>query len=262
MHQLWDKLFKIIGDRFTEDVLRFIYPKKKLEVCGKFEQERIVLEYQVSDINLWVKSKAGKKLLNIEPYSEWTDKLPAEVFTKNALITRSLDHEYEVVTIVVLLETKNRVCKYEPMLDDELGNSHSFPVVSLDNVEEILEKCPPLAPFLIKVNLKKYKDKVISAVKGNTLLKLITVFALNKMGVPQEEAIKMTGLRLEEFKQALLEVPIMQDMAKEFEDEGRVKGGNEKAKAIAKNMLAENCDIAFIAKVTGLSIDEIRHLKA
>ena len=39
-------------------------------------------------------------------------------------------------------------------------------------------------------------------------------------------------------------------------------GEKKKAKAIAKNMLAKSCDIAFIAEVTGLSADEIRKLKA
>ena len=39
-------------------------------------------------------------------------------------------------------------------------------------------------------------------------------------------------------------------------------GKDEERKTIAKNMLAKGCDVVFIAEVTGLSLDEIRKLKA
>jgi hypothetical protein len=67
-HQLWDKLFKVIGDRFPDDLVRFVFPDRKIELCGKYEQEKIAIEYQVADINFWINDQGKRKLLNIEPY--------------------------------------------------------------------------------------------------------------------------------------------------------------------------------------------------
>jgi hypothetical protein len=103
-HHLWDKLFKVVGDYFPTDILEFVYPGGNLQYYGKFEQERITISYQTADINLWVMDKGVKKLLNIEPYSEWKDSLPAVVFTRNGIITKSLDYKYQVISIAVLLD--------------------------------------------------------------------------------------------------------------------------------------------------------------
>ena len=51
IHQLWDKLFKIISDRFPEEIVRFVFPDKHIELCGKYEQEKVLLDYQVADVN-------------------------------------------------------------------------------------------------------------------------------------------------------------------------------------------------------------------
>ena len=47
-------------------------PEKHLDVCGKYEQEKVLLD-QVADINFWIRDQGQSKLLNIEPYSTWTD---------------------------------------------------------------------------------------------------------------------------------------------------------------------------------------------
>lgn len=91
IHQIWDKLFKVVGEHYLEELLDFIFPHKKPTFQGKFEQERIVLEYQIADLNFWVQENGIKKLLNIEPYSTWNRQTAAEVFTRNAIITKSLD---------------------------------------------------------------------------------------------------------------------------------------------------------------------------
>lgn len=223
MHQLWDKLLKIVGDYFPDDLIRFILPGKKIKLCGKFEQERIVLEFQIADINLWVLDKGVKKLLNIEPYSVWDDSIPGEVFTRNAIITKSLKHRYEVISVAVLLEKESQVGRHEVTLGGQVINEFPFPVVSLGDVEAILKKYPPLAPFVLKVDLS-LKDKVIKVVQEYRILRYITVLILNRLGVKQKEALDMVGVRLEELKQGLLEVPIMQDVAKEWEEKGRQEG--------------------------------------
>jgi hypothetical protein len=256
VHQLWDKLLKIVGDYFPEDLVRFIFPGKKIKICGKFEQERIVLEFQIADINLWILDKGVKKLLNVEPYSVWDDSIPGEVFTRNAIITKSLKHEYEVISVVVLLEKEPHVGKHEVTLGRQVIHQFPFPVVSLKDVDKILKKYPPLAPFVLKVDLS-LKEKVIEAVREHKILRYITVLILNRLGIDQKEALAMVGLKLEEFKQALLEVPIMQDVAKEWEERGEERG----KKAIARSMLKEGLTIALIAKLTGLNPDEIANLK-
>ena len=261
LHQLWDKLVKVIGDRYQENFLQFIYPMGKLEVCGKVGEETIVVEYQVSDINFKVLDSGKEKILNIEAYSEWDDKIPVEVFTKNAIITRSLKHKLEVISVVLLLDDKVRIGKYESTLGT-LTNSYQFPIVTLANAQEILEKYPPLAPFLLKVNLAKYKNQVLSIVKDDVLLKSITASILNKLGIPKQEALQMTNLKNEELRQAFIEVPLLHDLVDDIKEEGIVEGKEEKARDIAKNMLAEGYAVAAIAKVTGLTADEIRQLKA
>lgn len=253
VEQLWDKLFKIVGDYFPEDIVEFIMPKEKIKLCGKFEQERIVLEYQVADINLWIMDDGKKKLLNIEPYSTWTHAGAAEVFTRNGIITKSLSYKHEVVSVAVVLDKKTYIGMYQTKLHDKTINEFRFPVVSLDKAHEILKKCPPLAPFLLKIDLA-YKDKVLQVIKDHKVLKYVTVLILNRLGYSQEEALRMAGVKHDEFKQALLDVPIMQDISKELIFEAKLE--------IARNLLADGIDVKIIAKSMGLKVEEIEKLKS
>ena len=90
MHNIWDTLIKVVGDKYPEEIVDYIFPNKKIKIAHKFEQQRIAVEYQISDINFWIIDKNGhKKILNIEPYSQWNNNIPSKVFTRNAIITKS-----------------------------------------------------------------------------------------------------------------------------------------------------------------------------
>ena len=257
VHQLWDKLVKIIGDIYPKDLVEFVFPGKRLNIIGKYEQEKIVVESQISDINFLVEDDGIEKILNIEPYAQWDDSIPGEVFTKNGVITRSLDHKKQVITVVLLLEKESRQCVYKVTLGKQVVNQAKFPVVTFQNIEQILKRHPVLAPFVLKVNMK-YKPQVMKIIKQDKLLIAMTVMVLNRLGFTQQEALLMTEARLQEFREALLEVPIMQDIWKEDNERAKL----EEKQTIAKNMLAKGYAIAAIAEVTGLSADEIRQLKA
>jgi hypothetical protein len=255
-HQLWDKLFKIVGGRFPDELVQFVYPDNVLLIEGKFEQERVVIESQTADINFWVLDNGVRKLLNIEPYSVWADTIPAVVFTRNGIITKSLDYKYQVVSVAIVLDKEPRQGIYQVALSSGLSNQYQFPVVCFEDIPKILAQYRFLAPFILKVDWS-YREAVIKVVKGDRTLTAITVLVLNRLGVSQQEALKMTGAKLEDVKQALLEVPIMQDVAKEWEERGR----EEEKKAIAKGMLRKKLDIALIAEITGLNPGEIAKLK-
>jgi hypothetical protein len=98
-------------------------------------------------------------------------------------------------------------------------NEYHFPVVVFSDIDLILDRFRPLAPFVLKVDRSR-EGKVLKLVKGDRMLIAITVLVLNRLGVAQQEALKMTGAKLQEFKEALLEVPIMQDVAKKWEEKG------------------------------------------
>lgn len=249
--QLWDKLFKIIGDYFPNELLDFLFHNRKIKFCEKFEQERIVLEYQVADINFWVLDNRVKKLLNIEPYSHWNRQTAAEVFTRNAIISKSLNYKHDVISVVVLLSQKEETGKYETTVGEH-KNHFNFPIVNFADVEEILKKYPPLAPFVLKMDMK-YQDQVIQITNKNKILRYMTVLVLIKLGISQEEALKMTGAKLEEFKEAFMEVPLMQDLFKEVEE--------KRIRTVVKNLLKEGIDKKTIAKVTGLKLEEIEKIK-
>jgi hypothetical protein len=236
IYQIWDKLFKVVGEHYPKELLDFIFQENKSpQFQGKFEQERIVLEYQIADINFWVNDDGVKKLLNIEPYSNWNRKAAAEAFTRNAIITKSLDYQYDVITIVVLLDVKEETGIYETGFGKHENQFH-FPVVNFADVKGILKKYPSLAPFLLKVDLK-YQKEVLKVIKNQKLLKYITVLILNHLGVSEEEALEMTQANLEEFRE-LMEIPIMKtvlkDMEKEWEEKGEAKG---EAKAKKQSIL-------------------------
>jgi flagellar biosynthesis/type III secretory pathway protein FliH len=186
-----------------------------------------------------------------------------------------MDYQYPVISVVVLLEKKSRSGSYKVYLGDQVINQYNFPVVSFKDVEGILDKFPPLAPFVLKVD-KTYQDKVIEIVKGDKILTAVTVLVLSRLGLPQEEVLKIMGSQSEEFKQALLEAPIMQGVFKEWEEkakkegveqgkqqgleQGKQQGAELKEKAIAKSMLKEGLAVALIAKITGLDLEEIERL--
>ena len=51
-----------------------------------------------------------------------------------------------------------------------------------------------------------------------------------------------------------------QDIREEGYEEGRAEGARENSISIAKNMIAENVEIDFIVKMTGLTKDEVEAL--
>nr|MBP7509863.1 hypothetical protein [Prolixibacteraceae bacterium] len=165
LHQLWDKLFKIIGDRFPNELVEFIYPGNALLIESKFEQERVVIESQTADINFWVLDNGVRKLLNIEPYSAWANFIPAVVFTRNGIITKSLDYKYEIVSVAVILDKEPRQGIYKVSLGYGMDNQYQFPVVCFEDIPKILAQYHFLAPFILKVD-RSYQDKVIKVIKG------------------------------------------------------------------------------------------------
>jgi len=94
-------------------------------------------------------------------------------------------------------------------------NKYHFPVIDFQDVEKIFKEFSPLAPLILKVD-RSYESKVIGLVKADKLLGAMTVLVLNRLGLSQEEALKMIGTELEEFREILLEVPIMKDVFEEW----------------------------------------------
>lgn len=250
----------MVGDRYPNELVRFIFPDKNIELQEKYEQEKVVIDYQVADINFWINDGGVRKLLNIEPYSKWEKSVPAEVFTRNAIITKGMAYKHEVISVVLLLSKKQRKGKYEVTMAGETVNYYKFPIVNLADIEKILKEYPPLAPFVLKVD-RSYQDRVLEVVKGDVLLSCVTVLVLNNLGMSHEEALAMTGIKLKEFEDALLQVPIMQHVAKDWKREGKEIGKKEEKEAIAKSMLRENMEAAMIAKITGLKREEIEKLR-
>lgn len=252
LEHLWDKLFKIIGDYYPNDLVKFLFPDREIKLCGKYEQEKVVIEYQIADINFWILDDGVEKLLNIEPYSSWTSSIPAVVFTRNGILTKALDYKYEVISVALVLEKRAYSGTYKVGFGKKVVNQYRFPVVSFQDIEGILKQYRFLAPFVIKVD-RTYQSRVIDIVKDDNLLKALTVLVLSRLlNLTQKEVLEIMGSKLEEFKQALLEVPIMQDLAQDWKDEER--------KMIAKNMLRKGLEIDLIAEITGLSIEEIGEL--
>ena len=116
---------------------------------------------------------------------------------------------------------------------------------------------------------KAFKEglKLVYTEPDYELLKTIIewIFALLKREFPEKapelvQNIDLTKYNREEVKTMLETMP--KKLIAWGEEKGKVEGKKEEKKSIAKNMLAKNCDIDFIAEVTGLSLDEIRQLKA
>ena len=198
MDHLWDKLLKIVGDIFPNELVQFIFPDQQIKIQGKYEQEKVVIESQIADINFWILDQGVKKLLNIEPYSEWKKSIPSRVFTRNGIITKSLKYKHEVISVVVLLDKKSPTGKHRVSLAGQTMNYFKFPVVNLADVERILKDYPPLAPFVLKMD-RSYKDRVLQTIKGNKILLYVTVLVLNRVGFTKEEALAMTGIKLAPF---------------------------------------------------------------
>ena len=161
-------------------------------------------------------------MLNIEPYSNWDEKIPGVVFTRNGIITKSISYQFEVISIVILLEKRQIDGLYQVSLEGKVLNQFHFPVIDFHDIKKILKEFPPLAPFVLKVD-PSYEKEVLQIIKGDKLLTAITILILNKLGKSQKEALEMTGAKLDDFKEALLDVPIMKDLWNESEAQGKEK---------------------------------------
>ena len=101
MYHIWDKTFKLIGEKYPKEIMNYVMPQENVKIIGKYEQERIVVTYQIADLNLWIQDGKEQKLVNIEAYSDWNSTIPAKVFTRNGIITKSLQYEYKVMSIEI-----------------------------------------------------------------------------------------------------------------------------------------------------------------
>jgi predicted transposase/invertase (TIGR01784 family) len=84
---------------------------------------------------------------------------------------------------------------------------------------------------------------------------------------PEEFAIYQASIKIERDLNSAFATAVAQGRADglaagrvEGRTEGRTEGRAEESKAIAKNLKNEGVDIAFIAKMTGLTEEEIRKL--
>jgi len=217
MHLIWDSLIKIVGDHYPYDLIRFIFPNQTITFDQKFEQQRFIIQSQISDINYWIIDTDGqKKLLNIEPYSYWKHYIPAHVFTKNAIITKSLNYQFEVITVVMMLSNEPFQKYYAVHLNQHVQNYFEFQVITLSNPDEILKSYKALSPFLIKLD-PQYQTKVIQVVNKDPLLKLVTAIILNHKGYSYKEAMTMSGVELNEFGKSLLSLSLVQEALKPYE---------------------------------------------
>jgi len=223
MHPLWDKLVKMVGELYPEDIVRFAMEGLELEetdnikIIDKYEQEKVAVEYQVGDINFWIfdQKACKRKLLNIEVYSSWKEELASVVFTRNAILTRALrKEEVEVITVVVILDkSKPRIGSYEVELGGKKANKFTFPIITYSDPEKILEKYISLTPFILKVDIN-YKEKVIKRIGDERVLRETTALVLNRMGVPMKEALEMVNLRFEEFSEELLSIHLVREVVR------------------------------------------------
>ena len=97
--QMWDKLFKIVGENYPEQIAEFVLGDEK-DICiiSEYKEESISLQFQIGDINYVVIDMGDnnrKKVLNIEVYTRWTTEIREVVYTRNAIITRAVNKKEE-----------------------------------------------------------------------------------------------------------------------------------------------------------------------
>jgi len=248
MYQIWDKLFKLVSDYYPQDIINFIFPDKKIQIGQKYEQEKIILQYNICDINHWIIDDDGReKLLNIEPYSQWSNNIPLYVFTRNAILTKSLKFKYEVLSAVILLSKEKHIQHYATHLGHNIINCFEFPVVTFSNDDEILKYYKSLAPFLLKLD-SKYMPEISEIIKDDPILKYMTVLILNHLGYKIEEAIQMTGIQLQEFSKAILSIPIMQEVIKPLEKKWELEAEKNKQEAKKRQQEAKKREQELLKK--------------
>ena len=269
----YDDLVKRLGRLCPDDFVRWLFPNLKVKKVS-FEDREFELTYRRVDLLYKV---------NAEKLGEFYFHLEFQVILEDDFAMRL--HEYvtrihrqfglPVKTVAVFLDSTQAIKDLLPVdrheFAGELISEFHYTKIILPEEQwsEVMTKgIPALLPLIPLTKIQKGEEKealsqaakVIAKLPDKQLRKELAAILYLIGGYDYKEAIKeVIG---EKLMLDLMKSATYQETIELGKKEGIKEGGNEKAKSIAKNMLAKGCDVVFIAEVTGLTADEIRQLKA
>jgi len=224
LYQLYDKLFKLVAEKYPEEVLEYFLGelKKELEVTFlPYSGETVKVEFTIEDINyVTVTSKGEEYIINLECFVECSRKALHEAFIHNAFLSKKGD---KVITIIFVLDDKitSEYRSYVVELEsgrEKLRNEFICKVVGLGDKNK-LKKYKCLYPFLLKVSPEKYKDELQEVIGEDLFLRLMSVLILSRLGYSEEQAMSISGIDKQEFYKELLTVPVIKNFVEARERE-------------------------------------------
>ena len=264
----YDDLIKRLGRLCPKDFIHWLFPGLNIQKIS-FEDREFELTYRRVDLLYKIKSKRlGEFYFHLEFQGELTEGFSIRLHEYATRIRKEFG--LPVKTVAVFLDSTKAIEELLPIdrceFDGQVVSEFHYTKIILPNEkwQDILAKgIPALCPLLPVTKIPKGEDrealsqaaKNIEQISDKALRGELAAILYMVGGYDYKEAIRQViGEKL------MLDLMESATYRETFEA-GEKKGIKEGEKAVAKNMLAKRCDIAFIAEVTGLTLEEIAKLK-
>ena len=258
---------KRLGRLCPKDFIRWLFPQMTIQKIS-FEDREFELTHRRVDILYKVKTKRlGEFYIHLEFQVELKEKDNFSIRLHEYATRIRKEFGLPVKTVGIFLDSTKVIRELLPVdrseFDGQLISEFHYTKIILpdESWENILAKDIPALFALIPVTKipKGEAKKALSQAAKN-------IEKISDKGQRGELAAILYLIGGYKHKEAIGQVigeKLMLDLMESATYRETIeKGEKKKAKDIAKNMLTEGCSIALITKVTGLTANEIRKLKA
>ncbi|MDZ8259432.1 Rpn family recombination-promoting nuclease/putative transposase [Nostoc sp. ChiQUE01b] len=251
---MFDNLCKFLVESFPSDFATWLLgePITLTELSPK------ELSLEPIRADALILQQSDEIVLHIEFQTQPDKNIPFRMTDYRLRVYRRFPHKRMIQVVIYLQKTDSELVRQTTFTLEE--TSHRFQVIRLwEQPKEIFLQNSGLLPFAVLSNTDS---------KTNTLQEVATLIDNITDKRTQSNlaacAFILAGLVLEEeVIQRLLQRDIMRESVtyQSLLAEGRAEGRDEGIRRVAINMLEEGMSIEVVAKVTGLTVEQVQQLQ-
>ncbi len=255
----YDRVSKVLIQTYDKEIIEYLLNIQVNSISSVDREINLPEKHLDSTFNI-----NDEYIINIEFQTEYDENIEQRLLLYRCLL--KYKYNKPVKSVIIYLKESSNI-KYEYSEDDQI--KFKFDVVKIWelNLNKILEeKILCLIPFmpiiknepeLIKSAYNIIIDSEVEKEVKENLLNCMLVFSTLMY---KKEVIKNMIAPIEQFKKTEFFQELVQELAHDLVEQGKIDGEVQKALKIANNMLEKGMEIQLISEVTGLSQEEILKL--
>ncbi|BAY99456.1 hypothetical protein NIES37_34390 [Tolypothrix tenuis PCC 7101] len=260
---MFDNVCKFLAESFSSDFATWLLNEPV--TLTKLSPSELSLEPIRADALILLQSE--EIVLHIEFQTKPKADIPFRMCDYRLRVYRRFPHK-QMRQVVIYLQPNDSELVYQTEFALE-NTFHRFEVIRLwQQPTELFLSSPGLLPFATLSqtnNQTRTLEQVAEAIKAINDTRIRSNVAASTAvlaGLALNKDVINRILRSDIMRESVIYQDILQEGLKEGIEQGIVQGIEQKAQEVAKNMLNEGMAIALIARVTGLTVEQVEQLQA